>query len=432
MDSTNTADLRISSGTKIHLYGGTTNGTTSPHLTVSNNGNVGIGDSNPQHPFKVHLTNGELAMFGSNGMNSPGQYAGIGLGQVLANNTTYQKVAIVAEGRNNGNYVSNLHFLVDTAADSGSAVLADSKMMISGGTGNVGIGTTTPDLTLDVSHATASEYVATFQNTGSNLQLKIGTEPNDGGYLNIQGARVDNGNPYNLSLQSEGSNIGIGTTAPLVKLDVRGSPSAPATSGTAQTGSLRVSQTAGNGVLDMGFYTSATGTAWIQSTNKANLATNYGLTLQPNGGNVGIGTDDPKANLHVNVTGNSDGFLAGGKNLSLNASYQTSAQLEVTLGNHQGCYVKVFITGDWSGHSAMAFLGEYFIQNGADAYAEPGMIIREVENTSGIDSISSRIYDGGAYDSFQIQFKLNVPSGGATSAAGNLTYQIMGQFDAVS
>ena len=40
MDSTNTADLRISSGTKIHLYGGTTNGTSSPHLTVSNDGNV--------------------------------------------------------------------------------------------------------------------------------------------------------------------------------------------------------------------------------------------------------------------------------------------------------------------------------------------------------------------------------------------------------
>jgi hypothetical protein len=150
-------------------------------------------------------------------------------------------------------------------------------------------------------------------------------------------------------------------------------------------------------------------------------------------GNVGIGTDDPKANLHVDVPGNADGFAVGGKNLSLNTSYQTGAQLEVTLGNHQGCYVKVFITGDWSSHSAMAFLGEYFIQNGADAYAEPGMIIREVENTNGIDSISSRIYDGGAYDSFQIQFKLNVPSGASVqTAAGNLTYQIMGQFDAIS
>ena len=123
---------------------GTTNVDTQKRLVVDSAGNVGIGDANPQHPFKVHLTNGELAMFGSNGMNSIGQYAGIGLGQVLANSTTYQKVAIVAEGRSNGNYVSNLHFLVDTAADSGSAVLSDSKMMISGGNGNVGIGTANP------------------------------------------------------------------------------------------------------------------------------------------------------------------------------------------------------------------------------------------------------------------------------------------------
>jgi len=113
-------------------------------------GNVGIGTTNPQHPFHVYLTNGELAMFGSNQMNSVGQYAGIGLGQVLANNTTYQKVAIVAEGRDSGSYVSNLHFLVDTAADGNSAVLSDSKMMISGGNGYVGIGTTDPDELLEI------------------------------------------------------------------------------------------------------------------------------------------------------------------------------------------------------------------------------------------------------------------------------------------
>ena len=81
----------------------------------------------------------------------------------------------------------------------------------------------------------------------------------------------------------------------------------------------------------------------------------------------------------------------------------------------------------------MAFLGEYFIQNGANGYAEPGMIIREVDNTGGPDAdhVSSQIYDGGNYDSFQIQFKLNTSSG-TTSAGGNITYQVMGQFDAIT
>ena len=139
-------------------------------MRIDSAGNVGIGDANPQHPFKVHLTNGELAMFGSNGMNSIGQYAGIGLGQVLANSTTYQKVAIVAEGRSNGNYVSNLHFLVDTAADSGSAVLSDSKMMISGGNGNVGIGTDSPTHLLQISGGASDGRMSFTNNSRGNGQ----------------------------------------------------------------------------------------------------------------------------------------------------------------------------------------------------------------------------------------------------------------------
>ena len=104
-----------------------------------------------------------------------------------------------------------------------------------------------------------------------------------------------------MRIDSSG-NVGIGTTSPLVKLDVQGSPSAPATSGTAQTGSLRLSQTLGDGVLDMGFYTSLNGTAWLQSTNKSNLALNYDIALQPNGGNVGIGVENPDSNLHIKST----------------------------------------------------------------------------------------------------------------------------------
>ncbi len=151
-------------------------------------------------------------------------------------------------------------------------------------------------------------------------------------------------------------------------------------------------------------------------------------------GNVGIGTTGPRAQFHVEPPGASNGFATSGKNISLTTSFQTGAQLEVTLGDHQACYVKVFISGDWSGHSAVAFLGEYFIQNGANAYAEPGMIIREVDNTAGPtgDHISSQIYDGGNYDSFQIQFKLNAFSGGVLTCNGNLSYQVMGQFNAIT
>jgi hypothetical protein len=65
MDSTNTSDLRISSGTKIHLYGGTTNGTSSPHLTVSNDGSVIVPGTlhSPGHVIQtVYATNTTLVV----------------------------------------------------------------------------------------------------------------------------------------------------------------------------------------------------------------------------------------------------------------------------------------------------------------------------------------------------------------------------------
>jgi hypothetical protein len=85
---------------------------------------------------------------------------------------------------------------------------------------NVGIGTDSPDLKLDVSHGTTAEYVATFQNTADNLELKIGTTT--GALLNIQGQVINSGAAYNIGLQTDGGNVGIGTSNPGYKLTVNG------------------------------------------------------------------------------------------------------------------------------------------------------------------------------------------------------------------
>ena len=45
-------------------------------------------------------------------------------------------------------------------------------------------------------------------------------------------------------------------------------------------------------------------TGWFQAQDANNLATTYPLALNPNGGNVGIGTDDPAFKVEIN-----DGFL---------------------------------------------------------------------------------------------------------------------------
>lgn len=195
------------------------------------------------------------------------------------------------------------------------------------------------------------------------------------------------------------------------------------------TSFLALRGTGGDGIL-MGARASTPYAGWIQAgyTNNIGTSHHYPLSLQPHGANVGIGTVTPVAPLHVATEG-TDGHAFGGKNMSLTTSYHTGAQLAIVLGNHQGCYVKVFVTGDWSNHSAIAFLGEYFIRNGAAGYGQPGMIIREVDDTYGDDSISSQIVDEPSTDTFQIQFKLNASSG---TSSGKLTYQVMGQFDTLT
>ena len=173
--------------------------------------------------------------------------------------------------------------------------------------GNVGIGTTSPDLKLDVSHGTAAQYIATFQNTANNNQLKIGNQAQ--GYLNIQGARIDNGNAYNFSLQTDGGNVGIGTTIPDLKLHIDGVNAYPATSGTTPNGMLhlRAKTAGGTHGLYVGVANASPWGSWLQAADANNLATEYPLLLNPNGGNVGIGTTNPSKQL--TISGDNTEFL---------------------------------------------------------------------------------------------------------------------------
>jgi hypothetical protein len=94
--------------------------------------------------------------------------------------------------------------------------------------------------------------------------------------------------------------IAINTNSPATFLHVNGATAAlPVSSGTTQSAGnrIRLSTTGGTGILDIG---TAGGTGmWLQVTDLTDLSLRYPLLLNPNGGNVGIGTTNPGAILHT-------------------------------------------------------------------------------------------------------------------------------------
>ena len=154
------------------------------------------------------------------------------------------------------------------------------------------------------------------------------------------------------------------------------------------------------------------------------------MTLNQSG-NVGIGTATPAATLDVNgdvrIGNSTRGHYLGEKSLTINGTTYTTA-LTIVLSDHNAAHVKLFLTGDWSGHSAVAYVGEYFIQNGAGGYAEPGMIISEFDNTA-TDFIESKIVDP-TTDTFTIQLKLSDSDDGTIT--GQICYHVMGEVTSVT
>ena len=209
--------------------------------------------------------------------------------------------------------------------------------------GNVGIGTTNPQSKLEIdsgdlvlTHVSgdtgkkgifayntpySAEHTFSFtrQNTVANSDLSISA------YAGIGltgGKTAPESSAFHFYINPSG-NVGIGTTSPGAKLDISGATySLPATSGTSQTGLVarfKDSRSSGDVVLDVGNAANVNA-AWLQSTDMRSLALNYSLLLNPNGGNVGIGTTNPLARLHVKTNTDENLWVRSASGLDLTAA----------------------------------------------------------------------------------------------------------------
>jgi hypothetical protein len=296
-----------------------------------NGGNVGIGTTTPVAPLHCYrsVSGGAAAIVIDN------DASGIGTAQALQfRDGTYG----ILGGIYHQQYANwHLRFTV------WSNTTETERMTIDGGTGNVGIGTTSPRSTLTASMpGTNAALPALGSASGANLTvladnnygIVAGTVANGNAY--IQAQRVDaQAVAYALMLQPLGGNVGIGTTSPAQSLSVVGSGSYVPTSTAGMAGSAVVTSGpfgGGVGMID-GSYTMgmwSNGGVWNFGNGTTSGALTSRLVINTSG-NVGIGTANPQFLAHL-VNPNA-GTLATMPSLVIGVDYNPIYNLWFGYGN---------------------------------------------------------------------------------------------------
>lgn len=212
-------------------------------------------------------------------------------------------LAFVDQGTTGNSETGTIVFEVDAGAPANS-------LRVSSG-GNIGVGTATPVLDVHI-NTTDTPAMRLEQNNSGGFTAQTwdiaGNEANffvrdvtSGSRLPF---RIRPGAPTSSIDIAATGDVGLATASPKLRLEVFGATGLPVSSGTAPTGVARFSQNGGTGVIDFGF---GGGAGWMQVYDSSNLATEFPLLLNPNGGNVGIGTNAPTDLLSVNGSASKPG-----------------------------------------------------------------------------------------------------------------------------
>lgn len=137
--------------------------------------------------------------------------------------------------------------------------------------------------------------------SASGSVLQLGTSNNYGSGVTNSAVNID-----------PSGNVGIGAapTASQGRLQVVNAAitgGSPAASGTTDANQLAAFQA---GSVQLRFGATSPGDYWLQPSLSTNYATNTGLLLCPNGGNVGIGAASTGSKLHVSNSGNTTARIA--------------------------------------------------------------------------------------------------------------------------
>jgi hypothetical protein len=220
--------------------------------------------------------------------------------------------------------------------------------------GNIGIGTTSPTQKLDIvgSYGAPDDDGGMLKIRGPGVgptQLNFGVSA-DGGYGWIQATDIAVDDDRDIILGPLGGKVGIGTTSPSTLLNVHGTnPFVRINNTSADDHGIKISynnsETHGLNLI----YNANSAVSSIDNTYQVVTAQVYGdirfrqnvagtmttrMTIKGDGGNVGIGTTNPIAKLHVSwgTDGQSVKMLGAGGSTNGNFIYSLASDWSDTFG----------------------------------------------------------------------------------------------------
>ena len=322
--------------TEWYLAGGTTDAGSNKTSSIYRTGNVGIGNASPTN---------NLDVVGGISIRNVAGVAGSNYGMEINTSSNSPRIDWVANGAYIGQFASNTtDFLLKNSLNNLGNFRFSTSVSGSGiermtilNNGNIGIGNAAPTYKLDVSGKgrftdTLFGTKAQFNNLAVGATIDSIVTIDASGNLKRRNANSYSNNWFSRTTNTSATrntdtiyqmgNVGIGNNNPLNRLVVKGLNNQPSSLGTAQTNAIFRLEGETNHALDMGTFANSPWGSYIQSHNKA-AATFIPLSMNPLGGNVGVGTNTPQTLLDVSAS-------TGGSSVTI-GTIGTSSTDQVTV-----------------------------------------------------------------------------------------------------